>query len=384
MANDRFEALDSWRGICACMVALFHFDVFSHLSLMPLVRNAYLFTDFFFVLSGFVIAANYRTRLTEGYSPYRFMFLRFGRIYPLHFVMLLLFIPIDIAKDGVTTNLFQAIITNIFLLHGLGLNPQNWLDFVSWSISAEFAAYIVFAVVLTTIGKTIWPWWLMAVAAPCILIMFSPNGMDATYDYGLVRCLFGFSLGVICFDLRNRFNWLRQPLASPRETLLEGASILLVIVYITIANRSVLLSVSSPLVFVLIVLVFAREGGAASRALTVPSMLFIGTLTYSIYMLHPLVRAVTRALAMVMDHILKTQTIVLYPLSYNQEATKIIWLNGSLWLGDLLEIAMVIATIGVAALAYRYIESPGREWSRRLSRQDLSKLQPSTIAASEG
>ena len=64
----RFEALDSWRGICALMVALLHFEAFSHLKDLPFFNDAYLFVDFFFVLSGFVIAANYRQRLANGFG----------------------------------------------------------------------------------------------------------------------------------------------------------------------------------------------------------------------------------------------------------------------------------------------------------------------------
>ena len=55
----RFRALDSWRGIAACLVALYHLDAYSHLFDVPFLRNSYLMVDFFFVLSGFVIAANY-------------------------------------------------------------------------------------------------------------------------------------------------------------------------------------------------------------------------------------------------------------------------------------------------------------------------------------
>jgi peptidoglycan/LPS O-acetylase OafA/YrhL len=62
---ERFIALDSWRGIAACLVALFHLEayshlVYSHLNAAPFLRNSWLFVDFFFVLSGFVIAANYQ------------------------------------------------------------------------------------------------------------------------------------------------------------------------------------------------------------------------------------------------------------------------------------------------------------------------------------
>jgi len=370
----RYHALDSWRGICACMVALFHFDVISHLSFLPLTRNAYLFVDFFFVLSGFVIASNYRLRLAEGFGWGRFLLLRLGRIYPLHLVTLLLFIPIDTAKDGVGPNLLQAIVTNVLLLQGLGVNPQNWLNFSSWSISAEFAAYVVFAAVVSRIGPAIWPWLIPIIAGPVVLATISPDGMNATYDYGLVRCLYGFALGVVCFDLRERFPVLRAPLVPSVETWLEAASFMLVVGYVSCAGSSVILQVASPLVFTLVVLVFAREAGGVSRQLTMPFMLLIGTLTYSIYMLHPLVRAVARAILMVVERVGHTELFVFYALSSGHEPTKVISVNGSLWLGDLLQIAMLLLTVLLSVATYRFVEEPGRNWVRRL--MDRRKVGP--------
>jgi peptidoglycan/LPS O-acetylase OafA/YrhL len=65
---NRFEALDGWRGICACLVVLFHFHGYSPIYSWGLIRNSYLFVDFFFVLSGFVIAWNYATRLDSWHG----------------------------------------------------------------------------------------------------------------------------------------------------------------------------------------------------------------------------------------------------------------------------------------------------------------------------
>src|SRR6266513_2571664 len=95
---ERFVVLDSWRGIAACLVALFHLDAYSHLYGVPFLRNSWLFVDFFFVLSGFVIAANYQQRLRDGFGIGRFLFLRLGRLYPLHFAMLALFVGCELLK----------------------------------------------------------------------------------------------------------------------------------------------------------------------------------------------------------------------------------------------------------------------------------------------
>ena len=86
--HHRFEALDSWRGICACLVAVFHFHAYGFLYTSPFLRNFYLFVDFFFVLSGFVIAWNYADKLTSVQALKGFMILRAGRLYPLHLVTL--------------------------------------------------------------------------------------------------------------------------------------------------------------------------------------------------------------------------------------------------------------------------------------------------------
>src|SRR5712691_8834418 len=96
--TQRFVVLDSWRGIAACLVALFHLDSYSHLYGVPFVRNSWLFVDFFFVLSGFVIAANYQQRLLDGFGIERFLLLRLGRLYPLHFTMLALFIGCELLR----------------------------------------------------------------------------------------------------------------------------------------------------------------------------------------------------------------------------------------------------------------------------------------------
>ncbi len=61
------------RGICALLVALFHLKSAGLIADLALVRKGWLFVDFFFVLSGFVIAASYGVRLRSWFSVARFM-----------------------------------------------------------------------------------------------------------------------------------------------------------------------------------------------------------------------------------------------------------------------------------------------------------------------
>src|SRR5438874_12343040 len=90
----RFAALDSLRGICAIFVAIYHFSTVSILSSIPFIKNGFLLVDFFFVLSGFVIAASYGERLKAKFPISKFMFLRLGRLYPLHIFVLCLYLAI--------------------------------------------------------------------------------------------------------------------------------------------------------------------------------------------------------------------------------------------------------------------------------------------------
>jgi peptidoglycan/LPS O-acetylase OafA/YrhL len=91
LQNDKqhYLALDSLRAICATLVVFYHFEGVTIIGSVPFVRNAFLFVDFFFVLSGFVIASSYAERVAAGLPIPKFMFLRLGRLYPLHAIVLL-------------------------------------------------------------------------------------------------------------------------------------------------------------------------------------------------------------------------------------------------------------------------------------------------------
>jgi peptidoglycan/LPS O-acetylase OafA/YrhL len=148
----RFVALDSWRGIAACLVALFHLDAYSHMYGVPFLRNSWLFVDFFFVLSGFVIAADYQQRLLDGFGVGRFLVLRLGRLYPLHFAMLALFVGWDVLRAAprilsptlAPVALFSTpqdapntILANLLLAQSLHVYDFLTWNLASWSISTD-------------------------------------------------------------------------------------------------------------------------------------------------------------------------------------------------------------------------------------------------------
>ena len=96
------SSLTPLRGIAALLVVLFHYQAFSIMHGFPglldqlnsqFITKGYLWVDFFFILSGFVISHVYGEKLKNRSSSIvkNYLWARFSRLYPLHvFVMLLL------------------------------------------------------------------------------------------------------------------------------------------------------------------------------------------------------------------------------------------------------------------------------------------------------
>jgi peptidoglycan/LPS O-acetylase OafA/YrhL len=162
--SQRFVALDAWRGIAALMVALYRLEADGWLYSLPFIRNAYLFVDFFFVLSGFVIAHAYLGRLGTGTSQMVFLVRRFGRVWPLHAFLLALFVSFELGRGLLwyaRSGSFDAfagarapipILWDGLLLQTLGFTGPTLWNTPAWSISTEFWTYCLFAL-LSFVGS---------------------------------------------------------------------------------------------------------------------------------------------------------------------------------------------------------------------------------------
>ena len=96
MAKNRFIVLDSFRGICAVCVVMYHLHWVASLAEIDFFRGSGIFVEFFFVLSGFVLAHGYGFR--ESLNFKEFVRSRFFRLYPLHLFMLLVFVALEFGK----------------------------------------------------------------------------------------------------------------------------------------------------------------------------------------------------------------------------------------------------------------------------------------------
>lgn len=351
MKQQRFVALDSLRGICAVMVAIYHFSTDSLLANLPFIENGYLFVDFFFVLSGFVIASSYGERLRSGFPISRFMFLRLGRLYPLHIFVLCLYLPVAIGGAYSASSFWiTALLLQVFTDGQLG----NWNP-PSWSISAEVWTYLIFALSCRFAGRHLqWMLGLLIVAAIPFLLWTTDRYLNVCFEGGVARCLFGFSMGAIAF-----FYWSRRDkpsLSSLSFTLIELGVVAASLVVVSIAAAGPL-SFLCPPVFVAAILTFAHERGYISSILKSSALKTVGMLSYSIYMTHMFVQArLLNLIGLLSAH-------VWLPISKEVAGTQTISSNIP-FVADLTVVLMVAAVIGFAYLTFSLIEEPFRRWSR--------------------
>lgn len=309
--KERFEVLDIFRGIFASLVVLFHLSAFSA---TPIINNGFvynsdLFVDFFFVLSGFVIAYSYQF-IKTGKELGKFFRKRFFRLYPLHFIVLLIFGVIELSKhfaagyvhvnkiDNVSNNA-ATFITNIFLVNSVklpGINDVSW-NIASWSISAEMIAYLVFGFTMLFINRSnltnikVFIYVLIIVAAGAAFY-WCTGGFRLTYsfDYGFLRGIFGFFIGVVCY---NTFNVSKIYLRTFNDMVFSFLEIILLAVTVGFVCYGSLFKNYGfiyELLFFLTILVFAFEKGLLSGLLKKSKFLHqTGKYSYSIYMIHTLI-----------------------------------------------------------------------------------------------
>ncbi|MDR3494481.1 MAG: acyltransferase [Ancalomicrobiaceae bacterium] len=377
----RFVALDGWRGLCALAVALFHLRANSHLYDVGVIRNSYLFVDFFFVLSGFVVTSAYLGRLGTASGGVVFMIRRFGRLYPLHVAVLALFVIVETAKLAAASHgigmqsppfvgetSVQALFTNLLMAHSLGLHDSTTWNFTSWSISVEFYCYALFAIAVLATARVrtrtrLAVFAVTAAVGAAATVAWSTTGMDTTYDFGFFRCVYGFFLGAIAERLFEVVLSARLAgLSRPAATLLELALVALVVVFVTKAEHRAV-SFLAPIVFLPAVIVFAGQRGLLSGLLSSRPMRALGDWSYSIYMIHAflVIDVVGRLVALAR----RLLPVDLGPAPA-PNADLLFDFGSPIW-GDILAIAYIALVIALAGLTSRYIEAPGRSLFNRLA-----------------
>lgn len=338
-------------------VAAYHLHGGGALFDLTLVRGGWLWVDFFFVLSGFVIASSYGERLARGFSPARFMLLRLGRVWPLHITVLAFYVGIELARllvpfgDLANRGAFVGPYSPGMLLATAAL-VQVWLPGsgawspVSWSISVEVALYVAIALVWRTARVRGWMIALFAgIIATAVLVEFPDLPTTA---WQIVRGVAGFGLGV------TSQRWYLTGF-TPRGTLAEVACVAAVGAVLSGGVSPDLLLATADAAFVATVVVFAAERGRVSRLLQTAPLVLLGTLSYSIYLVHlavigrgvDLLRLVGLGRLVVMPE--GIQHHIAAPAPFD----------------SVLGVVLLASCIPVAWCTWRLIEVPARNWSRR-------------------
>lgn len=221
-----YHILDGLRGVAALMVVIYHlFEAFSpdH-PLTQWVNHGYLAVDFFFLLSGFVIAYAYDDRWGTM-STLEFFKRRLIRLQPMVVMGMVIGALLFYAQAGDVYPFIQdtSVIELIgVMLIGFTLVPlppsmdiRGWsemhpLDGPAWSLFFEYIANILYAVVLHRLSLRVLSF--LVFLAACLLIevaVFGKGGdliggwsIDtAQLHIGFGRLLFPFLAGMLLFRL---------------------------------------------------------------------------------------------------------------------------------------------------------------------------------------
>ncbi|MDP1777735.1 MAG: acyltransferase [Brevundimonas sp.] len=283
------RALTTLRFLAALWVVLYtawpHLDV----SWIPVaVTKGYLGVETFFVLSGFILSHVYLEAAGEKRFSYGgFLWARIARVYPLHLVTLFGMIGLGVAAtvaglsiDGSLTD-WRALPAHLTLTHAWGLATSSAFNHPSWSISAEWAAYLSFPAfafvawrlrerpVLATVLAAAFALGLYAAFEP--LAGYSLT--EATFRWGALRIAPCFALGCALYLVHRRGG---VPFAGPVAlvsglAVLVSASLGLWDAVTVLAAGGLILGLGS--------LDNARAGVLGSKA-----GVYLGEISYSIYM----------------------------------------------------------------------------------------------------
>jgi peptidoglycan/LPS O-acetylase OafA/YrhL len=384
------KALSGLRIVAAVWVVLFHFRPLLEqaapgfrTALAPILNCGAQGVDLFFMLSGFVLTWNYLERMGESWSwreTLHFLWLRLARVWPVYLVTMHLavlwivftlhvgHIPSPAAESLSAVNYIrQALMIQLWFVPFF--DGSSW-DGPAWSISAEWLAYLMFGVLILVIfriarstrARGLVALAFMATLPPIVLLLAS--GHFYTPWSWLPRIVMQFTAGaLVCAAVLK----LQPSERARRATGYAGLLLLCAIVailYVLDAHPLPKILDGAGLVdvlFVPLLLTLAIGSGSLPWALSLRPMVYLGHISFSLYMVHEIVHT-----------------------TWNWAAIQFEWRLGSDLAGKLVLLLLLAIAVGGAALLYHGVEEPARRWMRGMmrprseSREDSApgKLQP--------
>ena len=307
----RISKLDGLRGILALMILVFHYQQLMELFhpdvlqlpewlyQNPWIKEWYSVVDFFFVLSGFVIAYNYETSLVVLDDFNYFIKKRLLRLYPLmlftgitYLVFYVSFIwnypQFYITVDPISHILFRFLdllsLANATPIMGNNgpLNPP------SWSISAEMVCYLIFGLFSVTPFKKYSYYFFAVIGAGAVIFCIYTGTFFYYSDFGFVRALINFILGCCVFR-----HYKKYP-----ELKIGNYWELMFLVYLTgliyfihsfedeSVTKELIALVLVPTSYAVILRIFLATKGVLTSFFENRLMQFLGKISYSVYLTH--------------------------------------------------------------------------------------------------
>ena len=371
------------RFVAAFWVFAYHlqgpFNVLGLLSIPVLgdvMRVGRLGVDLFFALSGFILTHTYLTRMgpkLRGGDTVRFWWLRLARIYPVHLVMLIVaglavFAQARVLGEVIDRDWWNPIdfVKNLLLIQEWGPNPERGWNFVAWSLSMEWLAYLAFpllVLILWRMHKKI-PTFVLVIAWFAVLAPLVGYGLGTRDPYytdnwgSTYRIASEFTAGAITYLIVQRLARREDRVQRPAEWLSAVLPVLVVAGAVFLAWLPAAqppanavnpdaeplppyfhLSLVPLLVAWIGALALARGGMA--RALSTKTLVLGGFISYSLYMTHLVWMGLWRA------------------------GMSVAGIDG----GALYALGVAILIGGaliIAWIMWRVVEEPAREWMRGL------------------
>jgi len=241
--------------------------------------------EVFWCISGFIFFIKYRNSIYDRLiSVKQFFVYRFSRLYPLHFVTLILVLILQIIYWKTKghyfiydNNDFKHFIQHLFL-------ASNWFTIESsfngpvWSVSVEILVYFLFFALIRLIGKS-----------PVINIFIITGSVIIAWvlhvDSPINNCIYYFYAGGLIAIILQEAEKLRYL----KTVLLVTAFLLIAIIFLiktfTAYQSHILNILSSPFVLIPVVIFIAAQNVRLSvNGQKLAEVL--GNMTYSSYLLH--------------------------------------------------------------------------------------------------
>ena len=364
-AGGLIASLVGIRGVLALVVVAVHLAPFASAMMPPTTpvwaavwHHGYVALDLFFVLSGFVISSGYRRVFARwpGWGTFgKFLWARLSRFYPIHLAVLAAMVAAVLVSRAADHEIPHGgtlgwdLLRQITLTSGWGgAHALTWNGPV-WSLSAEWACYLVLPVLLPLVLRLRSAWacvvgYLAACAIP--LVSYAFLGFDdasITYEMPLPRAFGAFLAGCALCQLTHVGS--RIPARLGRVTGPLVVLTLASIVGLALLGRPSMLSLP---VAGLVVLALAQECGAVNAFLAHRWTVLGGEYSVALFLVH-----VPWLLA---------ASLVIGPRTFP-----------GAW-GIVGTLLLLLGCVVLAWLAYHLVERPAQRWMRRIVRRPAKAL----------